>query len=117
MQSLKQQIVSAVVDQVADQYRVPADKAMKTWWVNIREQGGLRLSRLGFEVFCSLDFEQHTIKHGMFSKKTLLDLDRKLQWPYYIDLKSQCIIMFSGKEATVVLLYGDLQKFLDSLTN
>ncbi len=46
------------------------------------------------------------------NKKTILELDRKLQWPYYIDTKKRQIIFFSSREAMLATLYGDLGSFL-----
>ena len=57
----------------------------------------------------------------MLGSKTLLDLDRKLKHPYYIDLKKfntsleqVSLVLFDSKEAMLANLYGDLHKFLDN---
>ena len=45
----------------------------------------------------------------------VLSLDRKLQMPYYIVGKKKIpvdLVMFGSKEAMLVNLYGDLDKFL-----
>jgi hypothetical protein len=45
----------------------------------------------------------------------VLALDRKLQMPYYIVGKKKIpvdLVMFGSKEAMLVNLYGDLDKFL-----
>ena len=51
------------------------------------------------------------------NQRRLLDLDRKLQMPYYIHAVKgipKKIIMFGSQEAVWVNLYGNLQQFLDN---
>lgn len=90
--------------------------AMKIWYVNIRESGGLRLTGIGYAILTMLNIESWTMalpegKRGL-NKKLLLDLDHKLQWPYYIDIKKKQLVFFSSREAMLANLYGDLQAFL-----
>ena len=71
-----------------------------------------------------LDLERYTINFDVvivLGSKTLLDLDRKLKHPYYIDLKKfntsleqVSLVLFDSKEAMLANLYGDLHKFLDN---
>ena len=52
-----------------------------------------------------------------FNMQTVLDLDRKLEQPYYIVTKKGepvAILFFGSKEAMMANLYGDLDKFLDN---
>jgi hypothetical protein len=47
----------------------------------------------------------------------MLKLDRKLQMPYYIEVKKKIpinIIFFGSREAMLARLYGNLNKFLDN---
>ena len=76
---------------------------------------------MGYYTFVEiLDLEHYsyTIDDAMlFNQQTVLDLDRKLQMPYYIVSKKKIpskIVMFGSQEAVMVNLYGNLQKFLDS---
>ena len=51
------------------------------------------------------------------NQRRLLDLDRKLQMPYYIHAVKgipKKIIMFGSREAVMVNLYGNLEQFLDN---
>ena len=51
------------------------------------------------------------------TQRRLLDLDRKLQMPYYIHAVKgipKKIIMFGSQEAVWIHLYGDLLQFLDN---
>jgi hypothetical protein len=53
------------------------------------------------------------------TKKIILDLDRKLAWPYYLDFnarkKRRRIIFFGSREAMMAAMYGDLEQWLASL--
>lgn len=92
------------------------EEALLSWYVNIRSTGGLRLTSIGYTVLKTLELESWSIdlsdKKPIINKKVLLELDRKLQWPYYIDTKQKKLILFSSKEAMLANLYGDLQAFL-----
>jgi len=53
------------------------------------------------------------------TKKIILDLDRKLTWPYYLDFnarkKRRRIVFFGSREAMMAAMYGDLERWLASL--
>jgi hypothetical protein len=53
------------------------------------------------------------------TKKIILDLDRKMEWPYYLDFnvrkKRRRIVFFGSREAMMAAMYGDLEKWLASL--
>jgi hypothetical protein len=87
--------------------------AMNTWYVNIRESGGMRLTDLGYRALKSGSIESYRFtpaEKRWLSKKMLLDLDRKVEYPYYID--KQGVEFFSSREAVMVNLYGDLTAWL-----
>jgi hypothetical protein len=112
-----------LVDQLPDQHKVSVDTARSTWWFNIRPKGGMRLTAAGFKVLSEqldLKFYPYKIPDEMlFTQQTILDLDRKLQNPYYIVTKKSFpidVVFFGSKEAMLVNLYGDLAKFLDNYT-
>jgi len=92
------------------------EEALLSWYVNIRPTGGLRLTSIGYTVLKTLDLESWSVdlsdKKPILNKRLLLDLDHRLQWPYYIDTKQKKLILFSSKEAMLANLYGDLQAFL-----
>jgi len=94
--------------------------AMNSWWYNIRKNGGLRLTDTGLRIFKDvLKFEMWSAKISLNEKKInqhiLLQLDKKLSWPYYLDNKKQKIYFFSSREATLATLYGDVLTYLSSL--
>ena len=66
-----------------------------------------------------MDLESYdmAINWETFDRATILKLDRRLQMPYYIEVKKkipQNIVFFGAKEAMLARLYGDLNKFLDN---
>jgi hypothetical protein len=89
-------------------------------WKNIRSDGGFRLTMRGYELLSKyLDLESYTVILDIkefIGVGMLLKLDRKLQHPYYIEVKKGYInlILFNDKEAMLANLYGDLSKFLDN---
>jgi len=98
---------------------------MITWWANIRNNGGLRLTKHGYEIMHDIlrleswEFDLSAVKGTAFTKKIILDLDRKLEWPYYLDIdarrKRRRVVFFSSREAMLATLYGDLSAFLKQL--
>ena len=95
--------------------------SMHTWWFNIRNNGGMRLTAIGYRVFseqldiASYDYtidDPHEI-----NQQLILALDRKIQTPYYIQAVKgipKKVVFFGSKEAVLANLYGDLKKFLDN---
>ena len=117
----KLKLTEQLVAQLPDQHRVSVETARTTWWFNIRPTGGMRLTALGVKVLK----ERLDIKHYEYkipdpfdvNQKTILKLDRLLQEPYYIVTakgRVASILFFGSREAMLVNLYGDLQKFLDN---
>ncbi len=96
--------------------RPEVDSAIKSWFQNIRPQGGFRLTRAGYDALVmlnidcwSLDLERHRI-----TKRDLLTLDHHLAYPYYIDSKNKSIVLFSSREAMMATLYGNIAVWLQS---
>ena len=94
---------------------------MPVWWFNIRRNGGMRLTGLGYRAFTEdLDLEHYSYAIDnplLFNQHTILKLDRKMQMPYYISAVKgipKKIVFFGSREAVMVNLYGNLQQFLDN---
>ena len=81
----------------------------------------MRLTGVGYVIFVKeLDLEhyEYNIDDPMkFNQQTILDLDRKMQMPYYVHAVKgipKKIVFFGSREAVMVNLYGNLQQFLDN---
>ena len=117
----KQRLAEELVKQLDPDSGVTAKRAMHTWWFNIRKTGGMRLTTLGYQTFTNeLDIARYEFAIAdplQFNQHIILDMDRKLQMPYYIHAVKgipKKVIFFGSKEAMVTNLYGDLKKFLDN---
>jgi hypothetical protein len=116
----KVRLTETIISHLPDGHGMDVDVAMKTWWYNIRVKGGLRLTELGYFTFKKvMDLETYAmeINWETFDRMTVLKLDRKLQMPYYIEVKKKIpinVVFFGSREAMLARLYGDLNKFLDN---
>jgi hypothetical protein len=97
------------------------ESVLPGWWYNLRKNGGMRLTELGYQTFIKgLELEHYSYEIDnpiAFTQQTILDLDRKMQMPYYIHIVKgipKKIMFFGSREAVVVNLYGSLQQFLDN---
>lgn len=117
----KRKLTEQLVNQLDADLGITVKQAMHTWWFNLRKNGGMRLTSSGYHAFTQeLDLEhyQYNIQDPMqFNQHTILDLDRKMQMPYYIHAAKgipKKIVFFGGREAVMVNLYGNLKQFLDN---
>ena len=104
--------ILSLLDHVMD-----VDTAMRTWYQNIRRQGGMRLTESGRAALdmaglqnWSLEIDPKTI-----TKPMLIEMDRKIPWPYYIDTRRRRLVLFSSRDAMMMSIYGDLKKWVESL--
>lgn len=127
MQNRKLEIVTRLRDSIPEKFQESIDQAMVTWWANIRKDGGMRLTNHGYKIMHDVlkieswaldlsDTDEVGSTRSRIDKKTILDLDRKLEWPYYLDFdarkKKRQIIFFGSREAMMATMYGDLKKWL-----
>lgn len=91
-------------------------KYHKLWWMNPRRQNknSFRLTEAGFKhLKDNLNFQSYNIDFLydiVYSSELILQLDRFLDSPYYLDKKS--ITVFREKTAVELILYeGDLKKY------
>jgi hypothetical protein len=117
----KQLLTQKLVNLLPDSRRVSPESAVPIWWYNLRKTGGLRLTAAGYRAFIEeleLEHYEYPIDNPiLFNQKTILDLDRKMQMPYYIHVVKgvpKKIVFFGGREAVVINLYTNLQQFLDN---
>lgn len=95
------------------------EQARTAWWYNIRDGGGMRLTFEGYRTFVKdlelTHYEFEIPATAKFTYGTILALDHRLQTPYYIVQEKHRftkLVFFGSKEAVLVNLYGDLEKFL-----
>ena len=117
----KQRLTTKLVSQLPEHLAVSVDTAMRTWWFNIRKNGGMRLTGPGYTLFTEqLDLARYEwpIQDPLaFNQHMILALDKKIQMPYYISATKgipKKIVFFGSREAVMLNLYGDLQNFLDN---
>jgi hypothetical protein len=117
----KRKLTEELIKQLDPDSGITVKRAMHTWWFNIRKTGGMRLTGPGYTVFTQdLDltcYEFAISDPQQFNQHLILDLDRKMQMPYYISATKgipKKIVFFGSREAVMVNLYGNLQQFLDN---
>jgi hypothetical protein len=117
----KRKLTEELVKQLDPDLSITVKRAMHTWWFNIRKNGGMRLTGPGYTAFTEqLDltrYEWPIQDPHQFNQHVILDLDRKMQMPYYISATKgipKKIVFFGSKEAVMVNLYGNLKQFLDN---
>lgn len=111
-------ITQGILDQLPDGDGIALSYALKTWYRNIRHDGGMRLTDVGWQMLQGLALEHHRIDIDVkaFRKQHLLELDRKLQYPYYIDVRHRQLVLFSSREAMMAALFGDISAWLNSIS-
>jgi hypothetical protein len=121
VRDLRQQLTHDLVKRLDTDLGITEKIATKTWWHNIRSTGGLRLTHAGYLMLGQvLDVEHYTFdvtNPKSLNSDTLLEMDRKIQSPYYIMTKQMIpkqIIIFGSAEAVMINLYGDFKRWLDN---
>ena len=117
----KRKLTQQLIDLLNEDQRISVESAMPAWWFNLRKNGGMRLTATGYYTFVEeleLEHYSYPIDNPMLSNhETILNLDRKMQMPYYIHAAKgvpKKIVFFGSREAVMVNLYGNLQQFLDN---
>ena len=117
----KKKLTEELVNQLDTDLGITVKYAMHTWWFNLRKTGGMRLTSPGYQVFKEqLDLTHYEFAINdptEFTQHLILDLDRKMQMPYYIHAVKgipRKVIFFGSREAVMVNLYGNLKKFIDN---
>lgn len=114
----KHKLTLRLIELLPEDHRITLEEAMVLWYTNIRNNGGFRLTQNGYQAMKILGLESWTvpltdIKITM-DKALLLDLDRKLTYPYFIDYKKKEIVFYSSKEAVMATMYGSIKNWLDN---
>jgi len=88
---------------------------MPLWWKNNRdkEEGGLRLTEMGFDVLTEIDLAIYDIPYPRdvpLSTQVIIHLDKFIDCPYYLTNRS--IVVTNEKKAVELTLFsGDLRKY------
>lgn len=101
-------------------------RALNTWWKNIRDSGGLGLTDLGLQAFQNAELESwaftltvNDLKNSLGSWAFNLGLDRKMPCPYYVKFNSRSlektVIVFDSRVASMITLYGNLKDYMLTL--
>lgn len=120
MYTTKLEITKVLLESLPQDHGVDLDWALSHWWVNIRANGGLRLTDMGYQCLKNLSVKSYSIDLDpmTFDRRVVLELDRKMQAPYYIEFSKRIpkkLIMFSSREAMMATLYGDIVTWLGTV--
>jgi len=110
----RSQLTQQLLNQLPADDRPSFEWALKSWWQDLRDDGGLRLSISGYDTFTFLSIEQYEFNFiKVLSPSLLMTLNRKLDCPYYLKAgKTPKLIIFGSQQAIMYAMYGDLEKFL-----
>ena len=115
----KSKLTKRLIELLPEDHRITLDEAMLHWYTNIRNNGGFRLTVFGYQAMKILGLESWSVELTdikiTMDKTMLLDLDRKLTYPYFIDYKKKAIIFYSSKEAMMATMYGSIKNWLDQM--
>lgn len=89
----------------------------KRWFWDIRRSGGLRLTSGGLAAMREAGIRSWAVPldHRVITKRTILEMNRRIDWPYYISARPPELILFSDSDAVMANLYGDVAKWVNSL--
>lgn len=117
----KATLTKRLIELLPDDQKISVESAMPLWWFNLRKTGGMRLTSTGYSTFVNqfeLEHYSYQITDPLnFNQHTILNLDRKMQMPYYVHAVKGIpkeIVFFGSKEAVMINLYRNLQQFLDN---
>jgi hypothetical protein len=125
--NIKCAITEAVLKELPEGKVIPIQSAMSSWWVNFRNEGGMRLTDVGLKAFKNANIQSYTydvdidrlVDGGMSYTTLLLQCNNKINCPYYIgrfkDNKQPYIKIFDDKIAMLISLYGDFYDYLISV--
>jgi len=124
--SIKEKITEVVINELPDHLKIPHKDAMIAWWMNIRKEGGLRLTAGGDLAFRTAQIEFYECAFFLDredpAQKIILEMNKKLKCPYYLGVnknnerqKTPYIRLYDSKIAMLIELYGTVQEYLKSI--
>jgi hypothetical protein len=112
----REQLTRRLLDELPSTHHTCLEQARITWWMNLRRDGGFRLSRQGFEILAQvLELQHWRLDTPDLTSADVLQLDKRLTTPYYLDQKRRELVLFGSREAMMAVLYADLKVWLSSL--
>jgi hypothetical protein len=115
----KHKLTLRLIELLPEDHKITLEEAMLHWYTNIRNNGGFRLTVFGYQAMKILGLESWSVELDdikiTMDKTMLLDLDRKLTYPYFIDYKKKQVIFYSSKEATMATMYGSIKNWLNNM--
>ena len=134
MDDPRQQFKKLLTEQMIQWYNSTSDsqigytEAFKSFWLNTRTRGGLRLTDQGHALFRSNDVGKYDFDVSAvgMTNNEVLSLDKKLNTPYYLmhtNLSKPkgslmiplVLVLYGHEEATLLTLHGNLKRFLELL--
>lgn len=124
--TLKEKITEAVIKELPDHLKINHKDAMVSWWMNIRKEGGLRLTAVGDMAFKAAQIEFYECPFSLEkddpAQKIILDMNKKLKCPYFLGVnknkdkeKTPYIRLYDSKIAMLIGLYGSVKEYLSSI--
>jgi hypothetical protein len=93
------------------------DRLRKSWWFNPLNSSSMRLSKEGAN-YATTHAKIHYYRHSLeqiILPKTLLQLEKILDYPYYIPQLKTIVVFDERTSMTLTLYNNDLQLYLDNV--
>lgn len=121
----REQITRAVLAELNQTDEGSYQYAMQHWWLNIRKNGGFRLTPDGDQALCATGIEKYTFEFDFRNQsfldlggivRVLLDMDAHLDIPYYFyrspqNKDSMMLRIYDKRTAVLINLYGGLAEW------
>lgn len=93
------------------------ERLRKSWWFNPLNPTSMRLSKEGVH-YATTHAKIHYYSHDLgriILPKTLIQLEKILEYPYYIPQIKKIIVFDEATSLTLTLYGNDLQTYLDNV--
>jgi len=112
----RREVVEKILELLPGDY--DAAQAEQAWFWDIRRSGGYRLTAAGYMALVTANIDSWCvpISANQINKKTLLEMNRRIKWPYFIDGKNKQLVLFSSRDAVMAQLYGNVVAWVNSLS-
>lgn len=93
------------------------ERLRKSWWFNPLNNNSMRLSREGVNyatIHAKIYYYTHDLEQ-IILPKTLLQLEKIIQYPYYIPKINKIIVFDEVTSLTLTMYNNNLQTYLDNV--